>query len=941
VIDLPLVSLDLELLDAENGSEIVEVGAVKFRGAETLGTFSALVRPRGTLSHHLGDLTGLTAEDLRGGEALDDVLARLSQFVGGAPIVGQSIGLDVDHLKRAGLALRNPLLDTFELAILVRPGLRAYDLLSIARALGIEGDLEHRALSDALLARDVFLRLVEHVDELGIDVVSQVVRLAGPLDWPLKVVFAEAQRARLRDLAKLGPEAVGAGLGPLGALPPPPEIEPLDESSRFVPLDAPALVRSIQPGGKVADAIPGFEERPEQQQMLAAVAEAFNAGEELLVEAGTGTGKSLAYLLPALHFAVANGRRVVVSTNTINLQDQLRDKDLPDLLRATGLDATVATLKGRTNYLCLRRFQTLLQSDDLSPAERMLLIRTLLWLPRTATGDRAELRLSGGEEEAWGKLSAVAEACSPLRCPYHRAGSCFIARARRGAEGAHVVIVNHALLLLDAVGGNQVLPEYLHLVVDEAHHLEDEATTQLSKRVTHREMQRRLDDLLQASAAVDSGLLADASAALQNPAVDTEKREGARSLFERGRREVAAVRAGTDRIFVLLAQFVRGQPRRSEGGGPATVRITRASRAQPLWSEIDVSWGEVGRDVLALQRTLADMTRLLEALDSRTDEVDAVVGELGTQATFWDETRRHLSRVIAEDDRTIVAWLGAGQADELGVSAAPLDVSAIVRDRLIGPRATAVLTSATLTSEGRFAYVARRLGLTDARTLAVGSPFDYQASTLVYLPVGCPEPNQGGYQRAVEKIVLDVATELRGRTLVLLTSHSQLRATYSALRDPLDARKILLLGQGVGGSSRARLLETFKSGRPSVLLGTSSFWEGVDVVGDALSCLIITRLPFAMPTDPIVEARSELFDDPFSQYSLPQAILRFRQGFGRLIRSRSDRGVMLVLDSRIRTRRYGRSFLNSLPFCSIRVGPAGESGQIARTWIEGLPLPPG
>ncbi|MDP8922206.1 MAG: exonuclease domain-containing protein, partial [Chloroflexota bacterium] len=533
MIDLPLVSLDLEMLDAEGGSEIVEVGAVKFRGRETLGTFSALVRPRGTPTFHLGELTGLTAADLRDAEDLGVVLGRLSAFIGGAPLVGQSIGIDVENLRRAGLALRNPQLDTFELAILLRPGLRSYDLLSIARDLGVTGGLAHRALSDALLARDVFLKLVERAGALGIDALSQIVRLAGPLDWPLKLVFAEAQRARVRELMQRGAADVGAGRGPLGDLPPPPAVEPLDERPRFVSLDVDALVHSIRPGGAVAEALPGFEERPEQQRMLAAVVEAFNAGDTLLVEAGTGTGKSLAYLLPALHFAVANGRRVVVSTNTINLQDQLRDKDVPDLLRATGQAATVTTLKGRTNYLCLRRWQTLLQTDDLSPAERMLLIRTLLWLPVTCTGDRAELRLGGGEDEAWGKLAAVAEVCSPLRCPYHRAGACFVARARRAAEGAHVIIVNHALLLLDAVGANQVLPEYRHLVVDEAHHLEDEATSQLSERVTQREMQRRLDELLEGSAVTESGLLADASAALHRAHAEEDRREQARALFER------------------------------------------------------------------------------------------------------------------------------------------------------------------------------------------------------------------------------------------------------------------------------------------------------------------------------------------------------------------------------------------------------------------------
>ena len=273
-----------------------------------------------------------------------------------------------------------------------------------------------------------------------------------------------------------------------------------------------------------------------------------------------------------------------------------------------------------------------------------------------------------------------------------------------------------------------------------------------------------------------------------------------------------------------------------------------------------------------------------------------MLGELTAQGVAWEETRLHFSRIIAEADPGTIAWLTLGQNDELGVSSAPLDVGPTIREQLIGPLAAAVLTSATLTSEGSFRYVKDRLDLHDAQELTVGSPFNYATSTLIYLPTNAPEPNQPGYQRAVERTILDVATELKGRTMVLFTSHSQLRATYLGLRDALDARKIILLGQRVDGSSRARLLETFKSGRPCVLLGTSSFWEGVDVVGEALSCLIIARLPFAPPTDPIVEARSEQFDEPFNQYSLPHAILRFRQGFGRLIRSKSDRGIMIVLD---------------------------------------------
>ena len=935
MIDLPLVSLDLEILDSDTGSEIIEVGAVKFRGDETLDTFGALVRPKGTLSFRVGNLTGLTARDLARGEPLRDVLDRLSTFVGGATIVGQSIGLDLEHLKKAGLDLANRRFDTFELAVLLRPGLKAYDLGSIARELGVGGEIPHRALADAELARAVFVVLVEEAARLSLETLAQVVRLSAPLDWPPKLIFEQLYQRRLEEMLRSGRvDGADGGTDPLAGVPPPASSQSLEPEDRLVPLDPKSLGASIGPGGQVARALRGYEDRPAQRRMLAAVVTALNRGDTLLVEAGTGTGKSLAYLLPALRFSVENAMRVVVSTNTINLQDQLLEKDVPDLLRATGLPARVTVLKGRQNYLCLRRWLTLFKSDDLGQGERMLLIRTLLWLRRTATGDRAELRLSPEEDEAWSKVAAAAEICSPLRCSYHREGSCFVARARRAADGAHVVIVNHSLLLSDVVTGNQVLPEYKHLVIDEAHHLEDEATAQLSRRITQREVSRRLELLVEPGTAGAGGLLAEATGALVHGATDDAKKAEYGRALERGREQVVRVRSGLDRLFSMLGTFVREQARRGDGG-PVTVRVTNGVRAQPLWSEADVLWGEVGRDLLELQRTVAELIAGLDALPRRDDVQDTLLGELTAQGVAWEETRLHFARIIAEADPGTIAWLTIGQNEELGVSSAPLDVGPTIREQLVGPLAAAILTSATLTSEGSFRYVKDRLDLHDADELTVGSPFNYAASTLIYLPANAPEPNQQGYQTAVERIILDVATELKGRTMVLFTSHSQLRATYQRLRDPLDARKIILLGQRVDGSSRARLLETFKSGRPCVLLGTSSFWEGVDVVGEALSCLIIARLPFAPPTDPIVEARSEQFDEPFGQYSLPHAVLRFRQGFGRLIRSKTDRGIMIVLDSRVRTRRYGRSFLDSLPSCEMRAGPAGDAGRVAGAWMRG------
>ncbi|HYU20604.1 MAG TPA: helicase C-terminal domain-containing protein [Chloroflexota bacterium] len=937
MIDLPLVSLDLELLDKGNSSEIIEVGAVKFRGDQTLDTFSSLVRPAGKLSHRIGELTGLTADELATADSLEQILPRLSSFIGGCPLVGQSICLDVEHLRRAGLSVGNPQLDTFELAMLLRPGLSAYDLQSIASDLALPSTRRHRALPDALLARDVFLALARLAAKLDADVLAKITRLAAPLDWPLKLVFAEAHRARLDRQSSSGSagDELGGLPGPLAAIGRPVQRDPLIPNERFSALDVESLSASLRAGGPIAQAIVGFEERPEQLQMLAAVAEAFNNTETLLVEAGTGTGKSLAYLLPAAHLAVANNRRVVISTNTINLQDQLCEKDLPDLIRATGLPARVAVVKGRNNYLCLRRWLTLLGADAPTPTERMVLIKTLLWLPRTTTGDRAELKLGPGEEEVWGKLAAVAEACSPLRCTFHRQGLCFVARARRAAENAHLVIVNHSLLLSDLMTGNQVLPEYVYLVIDEAHHLEDEATTQLSYRVTEREALRRLNELAEISGGRLVGLIAEGAGALRRMAVDDLARRTAAELATRGGGEVRVVREGLSDLFKLLGEFLHARAERGDAG-QLTVRITRGARAQPDWSEIDVLWAEVGKRVLALQRTLADLLQRLEESARQDERVDAIGGELAAQATFWDGLRIQLQRVIAEADASLIAWLSLGQTGELGVNVAPLNVGDVLRDQLIDPKQAVVMTSATLTTEGSFRYIRERLGVLDGLELTVGSPFDYATSTLVYIPSDGPEPGHPGYQKSVERTILDVTSELGGRTLVLFTSHNQLRTTYQALREALDARKVILLGQRMDGTSRARLLETFKSGPASVLMGTNSFWEGIDVVGEALSCLIMARLPFALPTDPIFEARSEQFEDPFTQYALPQAVLRFRQGFGRLIRSQSDRGVMVVLDGRLRSRSYRWAFLRSLPACEVRVGPAAEAGCAAREWIDGV-----
>jgi DNA polymerase-3 subunit epsilon/ATP-dependent DNA helicase DinG len=961
------VSVDLELAEGGGSPQIIEIGAVRFDATGQAERWSSLARPSAPLTYRIELLTGLTAADLETAPRLDKALAELARFVGDLPLVGQSIEIDLDYLERAGLRLTAPAYDTFELAQLLIPGLPTYSLASVARALGVEPRASHRALADAETAMDVFLALLARLRGLRLETLMLVNRLEAGLEWPLAPLFAEAERgATRRYLESVFRSSSSARLPVPDALPlptkPPTAPPPLAPDSTAAAFDGAALEAALSEGGAVAVRLAGYEERREQLAMLSAAGDALRDGEHLVVEAGTGTGKSMAYLLPAVCFAVATGRRVVVSTNTINLQDQLVQKDLPALAAALPFEVRAALVKGRGNYLCLRRWQAFLRAERMTAAEARLGIKVAIWLEHTASGDRAELRLPPDEAIAWSKLAAQVEHCTPGRCSFHRAGTCFLARARAAAESAHVVVVNHALLLSDVATGSKVLPEYRSLVIDEAHHLEDEATEQLGLRFTERDLLQALDRLQVQSGSYSFGVLSEIAALVQRVGA-SPKRVGA--VVERAARAETALgrsRVAIQDVFGDLHGFVAARSDRA-GLDNLNLRITAAVRSSRDWQAIERAWATMLDRWLALAQPVAELLDDLEALGISTaatdgrgeDDADHSAGhsavgpdatstteelaaELETFLRFSEAVQEALDRILAAPSKAEVYWLSVRGGSELALHAAPLHVGERLWDELFSRKDAAIVTSATLTTEGSFRYLRERLGLRDVRELQVGSPFDYRTSTLVYVPTDVPEPAQAYHQHRLVDTLVALVSALGGRTLVLFTSHGQLRQTHEALRAPLDAQRIVLLGQNIDGS-RARLLETFRAGPRAVLLGTSSFWEGVDVVGEALSCLVIARLPFAVPTDPVFAARSELFDDPFREYAVPQAILRFKQGFGRLIRSRTDRGVVAVLDRRLVSKTYGRAFLRSLPDCTVKTGPARDLPDAASQWIDGITAP--
>jgi len=847
-------------------------------------------------------------------------IRRVASLADGIPIITDSAERVRQLLPEAEVW------DVLELATLLAPRCprdtleRAIDFFGIVvEESGVAGHAQR-----LLMLLELLMTMLQQVET---HTLLHVTRLAGGLAWPLRSLFLHEYNARELSSLDTGALAQATPIGSWithGAAPRRRRGDSADAQPPPVPveIDPEQIADLLGERGPVAQVLDGYEPRREQEVMARLVTDALNLGGQLLVEAGTGTGKSLAYLLPSALRGVANQQRVLVSTATTTLQDQLFEHDLPlvqQALNAAPLRATV--LKGRNNYLCLQRWQTLLHATDLTVADRTLLIKTLFWLPRTQTGDKAELHLSSAEEESWQRVSAIAEACTPLRCVYHRIGVCFVSRARRAAEESHVVIANHALLLSDLVSRSRVLPDYDMLVVDEAHHLEDEATQQLGWRLGERELLTRLERLWSPGVS-SAGAVPEALTLLQatvRPSLD-----GAENAVLQ---LVQAIRRFFDGLDRLISDS-------AAGSDDNTLRITGGVRAGSGWQELEQIWTDASAHIEILTGTVGELAGDLEGMPGAPEAAHDLAVELAGHHDYWRDVRRRLQACVHQAGPGMVYWISAnGRFRSVWLNAAPVDVSALLRDRLFASPESTVLVSATLAIDGSFAYVKRRLGLEDANAHALGSPFDYERSALLYVPNDLPDPTQPGYQALLERTILDVCTQLNGRTMVLFTSRAHLRATHAALEGRFATRGITLLAQGVDETSRTRLLEKFRRGSRVVLFGTNAFWEGIDVVGDALSCVMVTRLPFAVPTDPVYAARAEQFEDPFGEFAIPQAVLRLKQGFGRLIRSRTDRGAVVVLDRRIVTRFYGQLFLRSLPGCSVKQGPGARAGVEVADWL--------
>ena len=929
---LSLVALDIETtgLDPQTDS-IIEIGAIRFNSRRVEGEWSSLINPGRRIPPFITQLTGITDQMVSESPPIRAVLADLTDFAGDAVVLGHNIGFDLSFLRKQGVLRQNDSIDTYEMASVLMPSAGRYNLSALGQALGVPLSATHRALDDARVTRAIFLRLYEMALEMPLQLLAEIVRLAEVTEWGGYRAFYEVLRARSKESISAR-QVRSDSVGPIFDGYTIRNLPPLTPNKEIYSLDPDETSAILEIGGQFARHFPTYEYRPQQVEMLRAVTQALSQGRHLMVEAGTGTGKSMAYLIPAALWAIQNGLRVVISTNTINLQDQLINKDVPDLRAALGIELNAAIMKGRSNYLCPRRLENLRRRGVETPDELRVLAKVLVWLQTTQTGDRTEINLNGPtEREVWLRLSSEDEGCTTENC-LKRGGVCPFYRARQAALSAHILIVNHALLLADVATGNRVLPEYNYVIIDEAHHLEDATTNALSFRITQALIERALKEL----GGSHGGALGRTLAAFEG-AITPSDYANLNTLVQQISELSFHFDIRVHLFFDSITQFLSDQREgRPVGMYAHQERILPATRTQPAWAEVEATWDEAEHSLAPLVKLLGDLVQgsgeLSEILSEENQEV---LSNLSNLHRRFSEVLANLNGLVFTAKSDTIYWVEVNSnGRQLSLNAAPLHVGPLMQKYLWHEKAAVIMTSATLTAAGEFDYLRGRLYADEADELAVGSPFDFESAALLYIANDVPEPSdRNGHQRAIEQGVLKISQAIGGKTLVLFTSYEQLKRTSKAISPILARQDIRVYEQGEGASANT-LLENFRSDERAVLLGTRAFWEGVDVPGEALSALVLTKMPFDVPSDPIIAARSETFEDPFSQYSLPEAILRFRQGFGRLIRTQSDRGIVVILDRRILTKRYGKLFIESLPTCTMQVGALADLPRAATKWLN-------
>ena len=900
--------------------ELIELAAVRFRGGEVTERFSTLVRPRGKVPKFIQYLTHIDPQELKDAPDAETALKQFFAFIGYDILVAHNAGFDIGFVNHhsalhGGDLIQRPVWDTVEIARTYLPFTTDHRLGTLTAHFGITLESAHRAGADAEATGLLLARLSEHIashysmlsNARLLDLAKQA-QLDNSLYNFLRVIVEYQRRYAL-----------------IGKKPTPPDVARPNVVENKLPGVNFDIDEVFTPTGLLSQKFPNFEFRAGQVEMAKGIDAAFRGGKHLAVEAGTGVGKSFAYLVPALAFAHRQKTKVVVSTNTKNLQEQLFYKDLPQLKAMLPLPFKAALVKGRENYVCERRWEEFLveQTRGISPYEAQSLLNLFVWKMLTISGDVSENSSFDRNRfsTVWRKICSDRYLCAGRKCPH--ASRCYVMSLRKHVETSSVVVTNHALLLADLQMENTTLGEYGYLVVDEAHNLMATASRNLGLELSHADLANLFNQLSQSYRRKKTGFLHQLETAMDRSVITDAAKDQIKLYCVNLAEQVTGLRAQA------LELFQEAQERCSNADSYGKLRIKDTAdfpRLYELLGGLVFAWKDFQKQITALNNAFSSLN------SKQVPNYDALSETLASYRLRAAETEMGLLSLANPDLENHALWIENSQrVDSKNPGStlcyAPVDVSQQLNQMLYSTVPSIIFTSATLALRGSFKYFFGQSGLSlvdpeKLDTSIVASPFDYDSQARLIVSSFLPEPRDRFFMNQALGCLEQLLASTDLGTMVLFTSYKDLNTVYDHVSEALYRRKRPFFAQGKA-ASRSSMLEEFKRHKNAVLLGTNSFWEGVDIQGESLSLLILFKLPFQVPSEPIVEALIDKLDreqkDSFMHFMLPNALLRLRQGFGRLIRSRGDRGIVLVMDSRVSNKYYGQYFKQVLPAKSLEM----------------------
>ncbi|KGP73036.1 ATP-dependent DNA helicase DinG [Pontibacillus yanchengensis] len=930
------VVVDLETTGhtPKKGDKIIEIGMVTIEDGVITDQYKSFVNPEQPIPTFITQLTGIADDDVVDAplfnELIDDILTRCE----GAYFVAHHVQFDLGFLNYAleeanRSALSVPVLDTVELARIFMPQAPGFKLSQLSEFFEVQHDDPHRALADAYVTAEILLKLLAKAKQLPYEVLHQLSLIQGRLKsdlseilhmWLQEKSFSTHDREDLEIFRGIALKR---------------EIE-IEEENHYVEEGFdPFLDDVLKPDGLMSSHVHNFEERKGQREMSSTIYDAFQSHSHALIEAETGTGKSLAYLLPCIYESVFKEERIMISTHTTHLQSQLLEKEIPLLQEILPIPFRSALLKGKQHYLSLKKFEYELQSStdnnyDVVLTKSMILV----WLTETTTGDIEEIQLPSSGAIFWRKISAEAEGYFTPKSPWFSRS--FYQRARKNAQKAHIVVTNHSLLCTDIIYDYGLLSSYPKVIIDEAHHLESSAAKHFGLKLDYVSIQYLLNEM-------GGNKSGDWMSNLLSSYPDLALKQN----VSKWDNTVQMIKEDADELFRYLFTYVSKQQNANislNDVGRFQYRYVPEKESSTVWSTVREMANRVSfhirdsiqflhkcKNWISMTETSEESARWTEDIRMYTERLEMVIDSI--------------DQLLLTDDNQMVKWIeieAYGARNSVFIYSEPIEVGSLLSDYFFKEKESVILTSATLTMNDSFSFMLKRLGLDRNQTVQkkIESPFHYENQVQLLVPDDFPSiksGNQDDFIYATCEAIYSLATISKGRMLVLFTSYEMLKKTYNIMKEFINMDEFMLIAQGVSSGSRARLKKNFQAFDQAILFGTSSFWEGVDIPGNDLSSLVIVRLPFQPPNHPVYEAKAEAIKEngknPFMELSLPNAVIRFKQGFGRLIRSSTDRGLVMVCDDRIMKAKYGKYFTQSIPKVPIQYGTTNDLMEEARKWL--------